>query len=431
MGFCKQIMEDRFRQRVQGGDQRPTVGTRSLESALLFLLIAGVTVFPGCVLFVHRGATDNLLPTGQQPDKILYQKSIGAIDHGHYDVGRLTLQALLNTYPDSEYLAKAKLAIADSYFEQGGTAGLTEAEAEYKDFQTFFPTAPEAPMAQYRVAMSHFRLMGKPDRDLTQTRLAQAEFKEFLLKYSDSDLMPRAKARLREVQEVLAQGEYEVARFYFEKHANPAAESRFLEIVNHYPSFSEADHACWYLAQTYVRLKKPKDAVPYYARILTDYPLSPMIPDAKNELAALHQPIPQPTLATLARARADALHNKNLSLMQKIMGTFSSAPNLSATRHGPVILTNPSNNPVMMAKNPPAGGNSVNAISIQSVDESALKSGKSVDPAGAADKSGDDKKAKDSKAKSPDRSEDDTKTVAAPKKKSGPLHMFKRVLKPF
>lgn len=117
--------------------------------------------------------------------------------------------------------------------------------------------------------------------------------------------------------------------------------------------------------------------------------------------------------------------------MQKIMGTFSSAPNLSATRHGPVILTNPSNNPVMMAKNPPAGGNSVNAISIQSVDESALKSGKSVDPAGAADKSGDDKKAKDSKAKSPDRSEDDTKTVAAPKKKSGPLHMFKRVLKPF
>ena len=431
MGFCKQIMDGRSRQRVHSGVQRPAVGTRGSWSALLLLLIAGVMGLPGCVLFVHRGATDNLLPTGQQPDKILYQKSIDAIDHGHYDVGRLTLQALLNTYPDSEYLAKAKLAIADSYFEQGGTAGLTEAEAEYKDFQTFFPTAPEAPMAQYRVAMSHFRLMGKPDRDLTQTRLAQAEFKEFLLKYSDSDLMPRAKARLREVQEVLAEGEYEVARFYYEKHANPAAESRFLEIVNHYPSFSEADKACWYLAQTYDRLKKPKDAVPYYARILTDYPLSSMIPDAKNELVALRQPIPQPTLATLARARADALHNKNLSLMQKIMGTFSSAPNLSATRHGPIILTNPSNNPVMMAKNPPASGNSANAISIQSVDESALKSGKSVDPAGPADKSADDKNANDSKEKSADGTAGGTKTATAPKKKSGPLRMFKRVLKPF
>ena len=426
MGFRKEIVTDRLRQIARGGRKRTVVCVRRSGPALLLLLIAGVMILPGCVLFVRRGTTNNLLPTGQQPDKILYQKSIDAINHGHYDVGRLTLQALLNTYPDSEYLAKAKLAIADSYYEQGGTAGLTEAEAEYKDFQTFFPTAPEAPMAQYRVAMAHFRLMGKPDRDLSQTRLAQAEFKEFLLKYSDSDLMPRAKARLREVQEVLAQGEFEVARFYYEKHANPAAESRLLEIVNHYPSFSEADKACWYLAQTYERLKKPNDAIPYYARILTDYPLSPIVPDAKDQLAALHQPLPRPTRAALARARADALHNTNLSLMQKVMGTFSSAPNFSATRHGPVILTNPSNNPVMMAKNPPASGDSANAISIQPVDESALKSGKSADPAGPADK-----KAKDSKEKAADKSDSDTKTATAPKKKSGPLHMFKRVLKPF
>jgi outer membrane protein assembly factor BamD len=426
MGFRKEIMTDRLRQIARGGIQRAVECVRGSGPALLFLLIAGATVLPGCVLFVNRGGTDSLLPTGQQPDKILYQKSIDAIDHGHYEVGRLTLQALLNTYPDSEYLAKAKLAIADSYYEQGGTAGLTEAEAEYKDFQTFFPTAPEAPMAQYRVAMAHFRLMGKPDRDLTQIRLAQAEFKEFLLKYSDSDLMPRAKARLREVQEALAQGEFEVARFYYEKHANLAAESRFLEIVNHYPSFSEADKACWYLAQSYERLKKPKDAVPYYARILTDYPLSPVVPDAKEQLAALHQPIPRPTLSVLARAHADALHDTSLTLMQKIMGTFSSAPNLRATRHGPVILTNPSNNPVMMAKNPPAGEGSANAISIQPVDESALKNGKPADPAGPADK-----KAKDSKEKAADKSDNDTKTATAPKKKSGPLHMFKRVLKPF
>jgi len=117
--------------------------------------------------------------------------------------------------------------------------------------------------------------------------------------------------------------------------------------------------------------------------------------------------------------------------MQKIMGTFSSAPNLSATRHGPVILTNPSNNPVMMAKNPPTSGGAANAISIQPVDESALKGGKSSDPAGPADKSAESKKANDSKGKSADKSDSGTKTAAAPKKKSGPLHMFKRVLKPF
>ncbi|HEX5411444.1 MAG TPA: outer membrane protein assembly factor BamD [Terriglobia bacterium] len=409
------------------------IASRARWAGLLFLLVVGVMTLSGCVLFVHRGSTDNLLPTGQQPDKILYQKSIDAIAHGHYDVGRLTLQALLNTYPDSEYLAKAKLAIADSYFEQGGTAGLTEAEAEYKDFQTFFPTAPEAPMAQYRVAMSHFRLMGKPDRDLSQIRLAQAEFKEFLLKYPDSDLMPRAKARLREVQEVLAQGEFEIARFYFEKRANPAAESRLLEIVNHYPSFSDADKACWYLAQTYERLKKPNQAVPYYARILTDYPLSPMVPDAKGQLVAMHQPVPQASRATLARAHADALHDVQLSLMQKVMGTFSSAPNLNSTRHGPVVLTNPSNNPVMMAKNPQPGESSGTTIAVQPVGEEALKSGKAVDPAAATDNSAVAKASGDPKEKdkTSDKSSDEKETATVPKKKSGPLHMFKKVLKPF
>jgi outer membrane protein assembly factor BamD len=436
MGFRKVDMTDRLRQRTADGvqGQAETCGKarrRFRWAALLCLLAAGVMTLPGCVLFVHRGTTDNLLPTGQQPDKILYQKSIDAIDHGHFDVGRLTLQALLNTYPDSEYLAKAKLAIADSYYEQGGTAGLTESESEYKDFITFFPTAPEAPMAQYRVAMAHFRMMGKPDRDLTQIRLAEAEFKEFLLKYSDSDLMPRAKARLREVQEVLAQGEFEVARYYFDKHANPAAESRLLEIVEHYPSFSDADRACWYLGKTYERLKKPNQAVPYYARIVSDYPLSPMVPSAKEQLAALHQPIPKPSRATLARAHADALHNSRLSLMQKVMGTFSSSPNLSATRHGPVIITNPTPNPVMMAKNPPTTGGSGNSISVQPVGESALKSGKAIDPAGTADDSAGEKNSDDSKEKAAEKSDGDSKTAAAPKKKSGPLHMFKRVLKPF
>jgi len=412
--------------RVEGPSKLPAWRRRGIG---LCLLAMAATVFPGCFFFHHRRAADDLLPAGQQPDKVLYQKSIDAIAHGRYDIGRLTLQTLLNTYPDSEYLAKAKLAIADSYYDQGGTAGLTEAEAEYKDFITFFPTAPEAPMAQYRVAMSHFRLMGKPDRDLTQTRLAEAEFKEFLLKYPDSPLMPRAKARLREVQEVLAQGEYEVARFYFEKHANPAAESRFLEIVNKYPSFSKADRACWYLAQTYDRLKKPNMAVPYYARILTDYPLSPLTPKARQELAALHQPIPEPTKATLARAQADALHETRLSLMQKIMGTFSSAPNFSTTRHGPVILSNESNNPVMMAKNPQTGEASENSIAVKPVGDSELKSGKAVDPANSAD----NKTANVSIEKTDQNSSEDSKTAALPKKKKsgGPLHMFKRVLKPF
>src|SRR5215469_8261817 len=52
------------------------------------------------------------------PDKQLYDKALEATKKGHFDVARLDLQTLLNTYPDSQYQMKAKLAIADSWYRE-------------------------------------------------------------------------------------------------------------------------------------------------------------------------------------------------------------------------------------------------------------------------------------------------------------------------
>ena len=185
--------------------------------------------------------------------------------------------------------------------------------------------------------------MGKADRDLTEAKLAEAELKEFLLKYPDSDLIPRVKRRLRETQEVLATGEFKIAKFYYLRHADRAAESRFQDIADNYPNFSQADSALWYLGQTLERLKRPSDAVPYYARVMTDYPLSPSVVEAKHRLVALHQPIPKPTKAMLARAEADRTHLVREGMFERLTGMMSSAPDTSQTRRGPVELGGPPN----------------------------------------------------------------------------------------
>src|SRR6202049_263194 len=97
------------------------------------------------------------------PDKVLYDKALDATKRAHFDVARLDLQTLLNTYPDSQYQMKAKLAIADSWYKEGGTAALTQAEQEYKDFITFFPNAPDAAEAQMRVGDIYFRQMDRSE----------------------------------------------------------------------------------------------------------------------------------------------------------------------------------------------------------------------------------------------------------------------------
>src|SRR5579864_8068398 len=69
----------------------------------------------------------------KQPDKVLFDKAMDAMRHNRFDVARLTLQTLINTYPDSEYIARAKLAVGDSWYAEGGTAALAQAEQEYAD----------------------------------------------------------------------------------------------------------------------------------------------------------------------------------------------------------------------------------------------------------------------------------------------------------
>ncbi len=97
----------------------------------------------------------------KQPDKELFDKALVAMKKGKFDVARLDLQTLLNTYPESEYQMRAKLLVGDSWFKEGGTAALTQAEAEYKDFITFFPNQPEAAEAQMKVADIYYDADGE------------------------------------------------------------------------------------------------------------------------------------------------------------------------------------------------------------------------------------------------------------------------------
>src|SRR5262249_50957828 len=240
------------------------------------------------------------------PDKILYERALVDIKKGRQEVGRLNLQTLINTYPDSEYLAKAKLAIADSYFKEGGSANWTQAIAGYKDFIVFFPFLPEASYAQSQVAMTHFRQMEKPDRDRTEAKAAEEEFQIFLQKYPNDPLVPKAEQHLRVVQEVLAEGDYRIGYYYYVKGDRRAAARRLLSVTKRYPLYSKSDQALWMLGDIFEKSEKKEIASLYYSKIVKDYPLSELVPEAKKKLVAFGVPVPQPDPKQLAWMRAEA-----------------------------------------------------------------------------------------------------------------------------
>src|SRR5271155_665650 len=187
----------------------------------------------------------------KQPDKVLFDKAMDAMKHNRFDVARMTLQTLINTYPDSEFVARAKLAVGDSWYAEGGTAALAQAEQEYEDFRTFFPNMPEAAEAQLKVANIHYQQMEKADRDYTHAKRAEDEYRSMILEYPDSKLLPEAKQRLLEVQEVLGEREFEIGRFYYLRQSYPASIARLQSLVDRYPLYSRADEALYLLGQNY------------------------------------------------------------------------------------------------------------------------------------------------------------------------------------
>jgi outer membrane protein assembly factor BamD len=295
--------------------------------------VAAVVVFiaaSGCG-FRRKAYENPITKDTEQPDKILYDKAIRDIEHSRYEIARLTLNTLINTYDSSEYLAKAKLAIADSWMRQGGPEGMAQAEAEYKDFQLFYPTMPEAPEAQAKICEIHFKQMEKADRDPNNALRAEQECRDLLTKYPNSKFAVKTEQRLREIQEVLAQAEMVAGDFYHHKGSYAAAANRLTGLVGQYPLFSRADEALWKEADSYSRMgarfkQRAGDAL---AKLVRDYPLSPYADLAKKKLADMELPVPDPDPAAVERMKYEAANHVEPGLFHKATSFLRRGPDVS------------------------------------------------------------------------------------------------------
>jgi outer membrane protein assembly factor BamD len=204
--------------------------------------------------------------------------------------------------------------------------------------------------------------MEKPDRDYTHAMRAEEEYRALIMEYPDSKLVPQAKQRLREVQEVLGEREFEIGHFYYMRLAYPAAIARLKTLVDRYPLYSGADEALYLLGQSYegeinaVR-KNPranevaktrmieeltKGAAEAYGKIIKRYPAMDRAVDAKTRLEALHQPVPRPTRAAFENSKKEEASRQQAGMLSKGLGTFEKFPDVSrAARVGEPTMVDP------------------------------------------------------------------------------------------
>ena len=270
-------------------------------------------------------------------DRVLFEEAAKEVRKGHHDTGRLLFATIINTYPDSPFLALAKLAIADSFFLEGTTSSLIQAAQAYQDWLTFFPTDPLADDASLKVAEAEMRQMGLSDRDISHARKAEQRLKVLLQQYPKSGLRPTVESRLAEVQENLAMHNLQIARFYYDvkyetgKGGLKGAQSRLKEIVDKYPCFSYNDEVFYRLAVTYQAEEEPDEAARYYQKLVQEFPESEYIDKAKDQLNIIGAAIPEKSTPNPCSKRQPT------SFMGNLMQQVSGRANITINKNGILI----------------------------------------------------------------------------------------------
>lgn len=250
---------------------------------MLLALAGGAALTTACTQASKKPPVGTL-----EPDKFLWERGTAELNRKHWLNAREYFRQLMDSYPQSQYRADAKLGLADSYLGDGSSESRVLAINEYREFLSFYPTHIRADYAQYKLGMSHYYQMSGPERDQTETREAVTELGTMVQRYPNSPLRQEAMQHLREARDRLSDAEYRVAYFYVKTQKfPPAAIDRFTALLKDDPEYSRRDAVYYYLAESLIKVNRSAEALPYLDRLVKEFEQSEYLDQAKALAATL------------------------------------------------------------------------------------------------------------------------------------------------
>ena len=250
---------------------------------LIILLIWGLVFVPSC-----KNKKAEITPEIASSDEALFNLGEKNLKKDP-EKARLYLRQLIDSFPKSFYAQRAKLAIADSFFEKGDEGNLILAASEYREFISLYPFSPSAPYAQYQIALTYFKKKLKPGRDQTKTREALNEFKKVINNYPLSEEAKDAREKIKECEENLAEHTFSIGEYYYKAKAYNAAVNRLIEILTNYPEYSKMKFVYFLLGDSYYRWGKSEEGIPYFRKLISDFPRSKLARKAQEILKEIEE----------------------------------------------------------------------------------------------------------------------------------------------
>lgn len=240
---------------------------------LIAMLVLAAAFFQGC-------ATTQV----NKPADVLYKEGEQFFKDGKYELAIEQWKKVRETYQSPELSTKAELNIADAYFLN---KDYIEAAAGYEDFRKLHPKHPQADFALYRQAVSYFNQIHSIDTDQTPVKNAQTTFDSYLRLYPEGAQLADAREKSRECRDKQLQYELYVGRFYLKTGSYKAAIGRFEQALKTFSDSTRRDEVLFYLGKTYCEDKQKDKAREVLGRLISEFPTSAFIADAKKTVAEI------------------------------------------------------------------------------------------------------------------------------------------------
>jgi outer membrane protein assembly factor BamD len=234
------------------------------------------------------GGEPDIATLASNSDQVIWEAGQKAFEKKQWDNARQHFRRIIDGFPSSEYGPPARLALGDTYFNEGGTGNYILAVGAYREFLTLFPSHSRSDYAQFQAAESFYKQRNGPDRDQTPTLRALEEYQRLIDIYPDSPYAERTRERIVELRQSLARSEYNAGYFYQRtRQACRAAIARYEGILSEYPDYKRLDDVLLRLAECLDLTGRPTEAQPHLARLLAEYPDSEHAEEARQLMAAL------------------------------------------------------------------------------------------------------------------------------------------------
>ncbi len=214
----------------------------------------------------------------------LYAEAKGLMEAGNYERAIRYYRRLVARFPFGPYTEQAEL---DTAYAQYKGNEPEEALSTINRFIRQYPTHKHIDYAYYLRGLINFnREVGLLERyvandstrrDLGFARQSFQDFGELIKRYPSSRYAEDARQRMVYLRNGLAQGELNVAEYYFRREAYIAAQGRAKYIIENYQQTPQTAEALAIMAESYKRLGQDKLAEDTVRVLQLNYPDHPYL----------------------------------------------------------------------------------------------------------------------------------------------------------